>query len=193
MANVVFESAQMADELCKVLISTTDECIKEFVQNVKASLNEGKDAVETEEVILNEVNHIIAHAKFYADAILDSYGVGSLADTGPNTYWDEYKNSPTFNRLRTGKEIVGRPRGSYIDPWGKQHSTWGNLAGQNLENRTFIDENGEEFTIKPKAPSRAIQSQEAWIIGKDYTWIERRLQTAAQTWLIQNSRRFFHN
>ena len=49
MANVVFEAAQMADELCKVLISTTDECIKEFVQNVKGSLNEGKDAVETEE------------------------------------------------------------------------------------------------------------------------------------------------
>lgn len=193
MANVVFEAAQMADELCKVLISTTDECIKEFVQNVKASLNEGKDAVETEEVILNEVNHIIAHAKFYADAILDSYGVGSLADTGPNTYWDEYMKSQFFNPARSGKEIVGRPFGHFTDPWGRDIQTSGRFEGVPIEGWKWTLKDGTEVEIKPKAPSRAIQSQEAWIIGKDYTWIERRLQTAAQTWLIQNSRRFFHN
>lgn len=50
---------------------------------------------------------------FYADAIVDSYGTGSLADTGVGSFWKEYtaqKGANGFNPSRTTKYISGRPR-----------------------------------------------------------------------------------
>lgn len=194
--DVVFESEQMATGLLQALISETDNCVKVFIDEVKQSLNKGKEAIDSDKaqlVIEDGVHKITASAKFYADAILESYGLGSLADTGANSYWDEYTKSRYFNKLRTSTTIVGRPRGSYVDPWGKQHSTWGGMAGKNIEGMEFEDKNGNLVRIEPKAPTYAIQNAEKWIIGKTDTWIERRLITAATKWIMENASRFFHN
>lgn len=191
--NIVFDKEAFAEGLIQAIIAETDNCIKVFVNEVKQGLSEGKDAIEIEAAEQVGADRITATAKFYADAILESYGTGSKADTGPYSYWDEYARSWDFNELRTGTAIVGRPRGSYVDPWGEQHSTWGQLAGQNLEGRTFIDEYGNEVTIEPKAPTYAIQNAEKWIVDKTNTWIERRLSVAITQWISENASKYFHN
>lgn len=106
---------------------------------------------------------IVKQVSFYADAIVESYGTGSLADTGEYSFWKEYasqKGANGFNPSRTTKYIVGRPRGSYSDLWGKRHSTWGSAEGVNLEGRSYRDSTGRLKTIYPIKPNYAIQNAE---------------------------------
>ena len=55
--------------------------------------------------------------------------------------------------MRTGKTIVGRPRGSYINIFGEQVSTWGNAAGVKLEG----------YVVEPSPPSKAIEIANQWL------------------------------
>lgn len=194
--DVVFESEQMADGLIQVLIAETDNCVKVFIDEVKQILNKGKDAIDSDKaqlVIEDGVQKITASAKFYADAILESYGVGSLADTGANSYWDEYMKSEYFNPARNSTTIVGRPFGHFKDLWGNDIQTLGRFEGVNIEGWSWTLKDGTEVKIDPKSPTYAIQNAEKWIIGKTDTWIERRLSTAAAKWIMENASRFFHN
>lgn len=196
MGDIIFDAQRLADDLIKVLIAETDVCVKQFISEVQRSLTDGKDACIAEKaelVIENGTQHIIGRAKFLADAILDSYGVGSLADTSKDSYWDEWSTHPLFNKSRKGTAIVGRPRGSYIDPWGKQHSTWGGMEGINIEGMTFENEDGSTVTIEPKSPSYAIQNAEKWIANRSDSWIERRLSVAAKKFIMENSFKYFRN
>jgi len=122
---------------------------------------------------------------FYADAIVDSYGTGSLADTGAGSFWKEYaaqKGANGFNPSRTTKYIAGRPRGSYSDIWGKRHSTWGTFEGLNIEGMEFIDsETGQLVKIEPKAASYAIQNAEKWLT-KSEGRCKRAIIAAAEKW-----------
>ena len=122
---------------------------------------------------------------FYADAIVDSYGTGSLADTGAGSFWKEYaaqKGANGFNPSRTTKYIAGRPRGSYSDIWGKRHSTWGALEGLNIEGLEYIDsETGKLVKIEPKAASYAIQNAEKWLTQSEGK-CKRVIVAAAEKW-----------
>ena len=127
----------------------------------------GQAATELSPVEILGAGIIRQQCVFYADAIVDSYGTGSLADTGAGSFWKEYaaqKGANGFNPSRTTKYISGRPRGSYSDIWGKRHSTWGTLEGLNIEGLEYIDsETGKLVKIEPKAASYAIQNAENWL------------------------------
>ena len=113
--------------------------------------------------IEKETNKIIAYLKANTYVLADSYGTGSLALTD-NPGWAEYKRSDKWNKARTGRTIVGRPKGSYIDVFGRKRHSEGSLEGDSLEGRRFKGKwSVKEFTIKPSVPSYAIQMAEEWL------------------------------
>jgi hypothetical protein len=124
---------------------------------------EGQAATELNAAELVGTSIIKQQVAFYADAILSSYGTGSLADTSAGSYWSEYKASAEFNPARPGTPIVGRPKGSYIDPWGVTHESSGRNRGRNIEGKYITNEDGTRTKITPIAPTMAIQNAEAWL------------------------------
>lgn len=73
------------------------------------------------------------------------FGSGSSMQTADN-FFAKYRNSKYWNPLRRGKNIVGRPAGSWIDLDDKEHTTKGTKAGQDMEN-----------IFKPKQPRNVIR------------------------------------
>ena len=146
----------------------------------------GQAATELSEVEAIGAGIVRQQCIFYADAIVDSYGTGSLADTGERSFWKEYsaqKGANGFNPSRTTKYIAGRPRGSYSDIWGKRHSTWGTLEGLNIEGLEFIDsETGKLVKIEPMAASYAIQNAEKWLTQSEGR-CKRAIIAAAEKWV----------
>lgn len=127
--------------------------------------------------------YIIGRMKFYADAIVESYGTGSLADTGPNSYWDEYvKNNPNFNPSRDGMYITGRPKGWYTDIWGEKRYSNGSLEGIAIEGFAGIE---------PISPNYSIQNAEVWRIKDGETRTDKRLFEAADYFFSHYARDFF--
>lgn len=196
--NIYFDYQQMAQELTLVLIRETDECLKQFMQEAKMGLSaKGKQATDIDEATVNAAEHIVATGKFYADAIIDSFGRGSLAD---DTYWLEYMGSPYWNPARFGKTIQGRPEGEYTDMWGVDRYSSGSMDGVNIEHflkplagTKSIQAEEAKSGFKAHGGSRSIQSAEAWIAGKNDTWIEARLKKRATAWIAANGNKFFHN
>lgn len=90
--------------------------------------------------------------------LADSYGTGSLMlDDNPDLA--RYRANVgraegQWNPSRTGKEIVGRPAGPYIDIFGTHRTSSGIYDGDPIEGKV-VGENG--FKIEPIPPSKAIQ------------------------------------
>lgn len=194
-----FDSARLYADLVKHLMQVMDSINQQFFREATSALSlEGKSDSDIEKSVLaNEPDFIssegnkfiVARCKFYAEAIMDSFGMGSKADTSEDSYWEDYRatanQSPAyFNPLRTGTEIVGRPRGSYIDIYGKKHSTWGNMAGQSLE---------EIYKDKIKSPSYSIQRAEDWYMKDGYLKrTEGRIEEEILQFLQQNAKNYFY-
>lgn len=195
--------------IVEMLMQTMNELINEFAREASSGLSavgkadvyvEGAKKGDTTEFtdfksVDGAAEFITAKCKFYANALMESFGTGSMADTGPNSYWSEYASnvgSRGFNPARVGrKEIVGRPRGSYVDIFGQRQSTWGNFAGVNLEGRTWVNSKGETVTIEPIPPSYSIQNAEKWVIRNGETRVERRIQTRITQFFQNEAGKFF--
>lgn len=102
--------------------------------------------------------------------LADSYGTGSLMlDNNPGLA--AYKaDKDRWNPERTGKAIVGRRQGSYVDIFGRKHTTSGVFAGKNIEGRKVNSSNKTKkrrkitgYYIAPTHPSYAIQIAEKWL------------------------------
>ena len=102
--------------------------------------------------------------------LADSYGTGSLMlENNPGLA--EYKaDKDRWNPVRTGKAIVGRRKGLYVDIFGRKHTTTGAFEGINIEGRKVNSSNkrkkGRKITgyyIAPTHPSYAIQIAEKWL------------------------------
>ena len=101
--------------------------------------------------------------------LADSYGTGSLMlDNNPGLA--AYKASNSWNDMRTGKAIVGRKAGSYVDIFGRKHTTSGAFAGKNIEGRKVNSSNKTKnkrritgYYIAPTHPSYALQIAEKWL------------------------------
>ena len=100
----------------------------------------------------------IAYLKANPAALADSYGTGSLMIESNPLFEDYFKKDKNWNKARTGKVIVGRPRGSYINIFGEQVSTWGSLEGINLETlaKMGVFDDSEDFDFELISPSKAI-------------------------------------
>lgn len=89
--------------------------------------------------------------------LADAFGTGSLMNIEDNPLYEEYRNSNLWNPARHGKEIVGRPEGSYIDIFGRKKHSSGYLEGINLENQRLGTAQGKGYLIEPIPPSNSIK------------------------------------
>lgn len=175
-----FNGQKFQDDLRAELNKTMKSLIDEFYKAATAGMSaEAKAASKNQGIIEDIENHVVARCAFYTDAILESYGIGSKADT---SYWDEYKESGLLNPVRNGKAIVGRPEGEYTNIWGEPDYSSGTKEGQLLESksgkpRKFFDAKKNKWvTIEPKYGTYAIQKEEAWLMQNRETSIERRVK-----------------
>lgn len=187
------------------LIHVMDDLINEFYQEATSGLDEkGKSSSEkvaatvTDETDYTDFHSasgmaefITAKCKFYADALMQSFGTGSLADTGSESYWEEYKQRSDFNRARKSTYIAGRPAGIYTDIWGNKRISSGSNEGKNLEGLHVRNVSGEMDQVKPMVPSRSIQNAERWIIKDGETRIERRLEMEINDFFATEAGKFF--
>lgn len=137
----------------QMLRKAADQIIKEIHDDIISRLktDEGKEEIE----ILSETETTIIKraVRGYAHAIVDSYGTGLKMDLG-NEFWAEYRKSNLFNPSRTGKAIVGRPKGSYTNIFGETKTSEGKFEGVNIEG-----------FVEPITPSRAFQLAEIWLLN----------------------------
>lgn len=203
-----FNGEQFYTDLRDRLVATMDEVNAEFFRSATSGMSSDAKAasemdhavVEKETDFTGELGHngldedyINARCHFYADAILESFGVGSLSDNGPYSQWEEYSKSPYFNKLRQGtRNIVGREAGPYTDIWGNPQVSEGGKAGQNLESksgkpRKWYDKNGVLHELAPQHPKYMIQNAEAWIMVNRETRMERAIQTEIDRFISEMS------
>ena len=127
-----------------------------------------RDNAIVESYLIKETNKIIAYLKANTYTLADSYGTGSLMLSN-NPGFQSYKNSNRWNRARTGKTIVGRPRGSYKDIFGNTRKSLGTMEGVPIEglekwHRRIVEDNSSsELTIEPVSPSYALQDAEKFL------------------------------
>lgn len=204
-----FDSDRLYADLVEHLMKVMDSINQQFFKEATAYLSaDGKADSDIEKSVLsNEADFIasggnkfiVARCKFYAEAIMDSFGTGSKSDTSEDSYWDDYKATADgtpkfFNPLRTGTTVVGRPRGSYIDIYGKQQSTWGNMAGESIEIKDALpDEKDSSWRFLPRSPSRSIQRAEDWFMKDGYVRrIEGRIEEEIVQFLRDNASSYFY-
>lgn len=139
----------------------------------KLKTPEFADNAEVEAKLHRESNTIIAYLKANPVAIADSYGTGSLMlDNIPG--FQEYRNDKNrWNSARTGKTIVGRPKGEYTDIFGNKRSSRGSMEGLDVEGLELW--NGDK--IEPVSPSYALQDAEKFLYA---TYLPRAYKLAIQ-------------
>lgn len=112
--------------------------------------------------LLSKTNEITIKILGNMEFIVDNYGTGSLMSKS-NPYLDEYKNSDKWNEARNSNNIVGRPKSSYIDLFGRKRNSSGRMKGMNLENRTlYISKENKRYYFKPIPPTNALHYALSW-------------------------------
>lgn len=99
-------------------------------------------------------------------ALADAFGTGSLMNIKDNPLYQEYRNSDQWNRARHGKEIVGRPEGTYTDIFGRERHSSGYLEGINLENERLGTAKGKGYLIEPIPPSNSIKIADNFLYNR---------------------------
>lgn len=180
-----FNSDQMFEDLTEVIVGVMNSLINEMYRTAIAPLSaDGKADSEVEEAVYDRAKQLItAKCVFYANAIVESFGMGTGADASQKSYWDEYKESIFWNPARTGKPIVGRPADSpgnpHINVWGYPEFSKGTMVGKRIN------------LAKDKKALRSIQTMEAWINKDGETKIERALETAISKFFAENASKYF--
>lgn len=176
-----FDKQGLANELLKNLEIELKDATNAWKNEALSKMRGIKFAHETEGIkaevdkeIIKKSNGIIVYLKANAVALADSYGVGSLM-TSDNPGLQKYMNSNRWNPARHGKSIVGRPRGSYVDAFGRQRSSSGSMEGKPLENRGYVTDT--DYYISPSNPSYALQMAEKWLYQ---TYLPRAYKLAVQ-------------
>lgn len=112
---------------------------------------------------------VVAYLKANPYVLADSYGTGSLMLSDNPGFRKYMMNSGSqqgqVNPARTGKAIVGRPKGRYVDMFGREHETSGAFEGKNIEGKVVYKRkkgifDTSEYKIEPTPPSKAIQIAE---------------------------------
>lgn len=142
----------------------------------KMQYSEFVDNAEVEVELIRESNKIIAFLKANTYVLADSYGTGSLMLNNIPGF-QEYRNSDKWNPARTGKAIVGRPEGTYIDAFGRKKHSSGYLEGINIEGKELVAGSGHRLTVEPVSPSHALQDAEKFLYN---TYLNRAYKNAIQ-------------
>lgn len=116
-----------------------------------------------------EGNMIIGYLQANKYVLADSYGTGSFMlsnNPGFRDYMKSIGKNGGWNPARRGKAIVGRPKGSYVDIFGRRHTTSGTFESVNIEGKrvyTRKKESERDYYISPTHPSYALQLAEQWL------------------------------
>lgn len=190
---LTFDSEGCYRALIQKLIEVADSIMEEFYNDAILGLDaKGKEDSEKINAVWDETQEYVeAHCKFYANALMQSFGTGSLADTSADSYWQEYTHSNLFNPVRKSTTIVGRKRGSYIDIYGKKQSSWGTHEGENIEG-AYIDYHGMfSKIVEPIQPKHSIQNAERWLLNNHQRRIEDRIEEEVKQFFAEEVKRFF--
>lgn len=210
MTTLTFDVEGLAKALIERLIKVMDVLMEEFYNEATRGFS-GKAKADSVRIGAKESDStihdaydkvgkfIVARCEFYANAIIQSFGTGSAADTRPFvSYWEEYRKMKQqehgylFNPDRKDSEIVGRPAGSYTDIWGKPRKSSGRARGRSLEGMIIADsQTGEEGPLIPQNPTYSIQNAEKWINQNGQTKIERRIQVEVERFLAEEAGKYF--
>lgn len=159
-SRLVFDSNAAQKDLIKVLVNISNEIISRFFYESTEGLDGDFDL---EEAKIKSRNLIASKVVFYAEAIMDSFGTGSLMDKN-NPYLQEYIASGQWNPERNDTIIVGRPEGEYENIFGETVTSGGFMAGVNIEGFANV-----------KPPKYTIQNAEKWLLKED-GYIKRYLE-----------------
>lgn len=149
-AHLRFNSSAAAGGLRQAVNRAADKCLEDFYTEIENKMNTSVGKADLQRMSENEENIFRRRVIGQAHAIIDSYGKGSLMDT-TNPFWSQYRHSPLWNPRRNSSTIVGRPKGYYINIFGRKVWSSGRKAGLNVEEK-----------IKPQSPSYAFQQAEIW-------------------------------
>lgn len=175
------------------LIEVADSIMEEFYNDAILGLDaDGKEDSERIDAVINKTSgYIEAQCKFYANALMESFGIGNGADTGPDSYWNEYKQMPFFNKLRRSRTVVGRTKGTYTNIFGEEQESTGKNAGKNLETLHIIGREGNYVQVKPLAAKRSIQNAERWLIKNHQRRVEDRIEEELKNFFSTEVKNFF--
>lgn len=195
--SVRFDAQGFYEALKEHMIKVMNDLNQSFYKEATGGLSSDDSEIEgavisgsSEAANASGTEYITAKCRFYTDAILESFGIGSKADTGPESYWAEYTQSAAFNPKRSGSTIVGRAKETetgYTDIWGNERVTSGRNAGKRVEGYP----NAEGVIITPRDGTRSIQRAEAFFFRDGETRAERRIQEEIEQFFAENASNFF--
>ncbi len=188
-----FNAEECYRALVERLMEVADSIMEQFYKEAISGLSvEAISDSERVNAIIDETQEkIIAECKFYADALMESFGVGNGADVSSESYWKEYKSSPSFNKLRKTRTIVGRKKGKYINIYGEKQESTGANEGKNLETLHIKGRTGEYIQVKPIAAKGTIQNAENWLIRNHQRRVEDRIEEELKRFFSEEARKFF--
>lgn len=181
--SLVFNWQAMYQDLTELLQQVINELVDEIYREATQGMSaNARTDTEKENATFEAMKmQIEGSCIFYANAIIESFGMGTQADSSYRSYWREYSsgNNPLWNPARRGKEIVGRPAGAYTNLWGEELESTGSKVGQPTGRR-----NG-------KAPTFSIQNAEVWVIKDSETKIERRIEVELSKFFAERAGSYF--
>lgn len=174
-----FDANSFFADYQQMIINVANESIQYFYDSVTSNLKHRED-VEIMPIIQDEGERIIAQCKFYANAIMESYGTGESMDKS-NPELEEYIKSNFWNKLRKGLAIVGRPAGTYINIFGDYVTSSGRLAGRKISKKP----------VDGRKPTYAIQNAENRL-KQENNYVDRIYERHFSEF-ISNSSKYFYN
>lgn len=192
--SLTFDAEGCYHALIQTLIRVANAIMEEFYNEAIAGLDaKGKEDSEKINAIWDETKgYVEAQCKFYANALMQSFGTGSNSDISDDSYWFEYEHSGLFNPARQRRTyIVGRPEGTYTDIFGEKQYSSGKNAGKNLEYIYIKNKDGETVQIKPLVPKFSIQNAESWLLRNHQRRVEDMIEEELKRFFSEEAKRFF--
>lgn len=167
-----FNRRKAVSEYKKAVKKAANQLLKECYQDIKAEMTTVEGAKDLHKMREDEEKIFKRMVIGYAHAIMDSYGTGSKMDTHYNAALEDYKNSALYNPARSGKTIVGRPKGRYTNIFGETETSSGKFEGKSVEG-----------FYKPQAPSYAFQRAEIWFFSTQNNRVSEVLTQYINEWV----------
>jgi hypothetical protein len=187
MLALKFDAESFYKSLCEELVNAADECMNHFLSDALNGLH-ARDSVELLPTIYEAGDYIQGRCVFYADAIMESYGTGTMMDT-TSDYLQDYRNSDLWNPNRKLLSIAGRKKGKYTNIRGEEVESSGSLS--HLQDITDIMKVYGIDINKP--PKYQIQNAEKKLDrGLNGGYVDRIIEKHIESVLL-NSGKYFYN